>query len=518
MGAKVPQRVLVIGLDVGDGKLIHEWARQGSLPTMKSLIGEGTWGWLTTTAETLHVSAWPSLFTGTLPGRHGVYYTFQPAPGHQGARRFGPDQYGQAPFWQILGEAGKRCVVFDAPYTHPHKTFHGIQIFEWGTWAWYWKPMSTPPQIMRQLTSRCGSYPLGFEANQVGMRPLDLSDLHRRLIRGTASKAKAVRWLMAKAPWDLFLVVFGETHPAAHYFWPPVNGPAVAGSAESSHTLLQDIYEAVDRAIGQILEGVGEDITVFVISGDGAGPNYAGWHLLPEALQRLGFTLAPNRGQNTYPATLKQGKSAKDLLKTIRDHIPPDLRQAISRRLSTGWRDSLMSRWATADIDWSRTRAFCLPTDLEGCIRINLKGREPEGIVSQGTEYEQVCRELETSLQRLINPSTGRPAVQKVIRSDEALPGARRHYLPDLVVLWSDEAEIKEVRSPEIGTVSAPSPDARTGTHRPEGFVIARGANIGGDQLLGGHIIDFAPTILAQYGLPHPPHTDGRVWRDLAAS
>jgi predicted AlkP superfamily phosphohydrolase/phosphomutase len=214
------QRVLVIGLDVGDGQLIHDWSRKGLLPVFSSLIEGGMWASLNTTAETLHVSAWPSLYTGTLPGRHGVYYTFQPRPGQQNVRRFGPDQYGHPPLWRLLSEAGKRCIIFDAPYTHPQKDFSGIQIFEWGTWAWYWHPMSVPPKLLRQLTGQCGAYPVGFEANQVGLGALDLADLHQRLIRATIAKAKAVCWLMNHSPWDLLWVVFGETHPAAHYFWP----------------------------------------------------------------------------------------------------------------------------------------------------------------------------------------------------------------------------------------------------------------------------------------------------------
>src|SRR5262245_30073099 len=184
------QQVVVIGLDVGDGKLIYDWSREGFLPVLNSLIEGGTWASLKTTAETLHVSAWPSLYTGTLPGRHGVYYTFQPIPGKQDVRRFGPDQYGQPPVWQLLSEAGKRCVIFDAPYTHPQKNSGGTQIFEWGTWAWYWHPMSVPPKLLRQMTGQCGAYPVGFEANQVGLGGLDCEDLHRRLIRAASAKAK----------------------------------------------------------------------------------------------------------------------------------------------------------------------------------------------------------------------------------------------------------------------------------------------------------------------------------------
>jgi predicted AlkP superfamily phosphohydrolase/phosphomutase len=516
---KLPQRVLVIGLDVGDANLIFEWSQRGLLPVFETLISGGARGVLRTTADILHVSAWPSLYTGTLPGKHGVYYTFQPAPGQQGVQRFGPDQYGQPPVWQILSAAGKRCTIFDAPYTHPVRDFHGVQIFEWGTWAWYWHPMSEPPRLMRQMTGQCGAYPLGFEANQVGLRALDLANLHQRLIKAATAKANAVRWLMANQPWDMFWVVFGETHPAAHYLWPSAKGTADSEASETMHQKLRDVYQAIDRAIGRILEGLGEEVAVFIISGDGVGPNYAAWHLLPEVLQRLGFTAALGAGVVENQESQGSGVNRQDLVKMFRDLVPSDLRQKLSQFLPTRWRDSLMSRWTTANIDWAHTRAFCLPTDLEGCIRLNVRGREPQGIVQPGSEYEEVCHALAAALRELVNPRTGRPVVQHIVRTDTVFPGERRHYLPDLVVLWADDAEIHAVRSPKLGMVQAPSPDARTGTHRPPGFVIARGPSIPSGYLLApGHIVDFAPTILTAFGLRPPEAMDGEVWDNLWAS
>ena len=65
-------KVLVIGLELGEGRLLREWAEAGQLPTLKALLDEGTWGWLDTTASQLHVSAWPSIYTGVGPGEHGV--------------------------------------------------------------------------------------------------------------------------------------------------------------------------------------------------------------------------------------------------------------------------------------------------------------------------------------------------------------------------------------------------------------------------------------------------------------
>jgi predicted AlkP superfamily phosphohydrolase/phosphomutase len=499
-------RVLVLGMEMGDGKLIRRWCGEGHLPVLQGLLEQGTWSWLNTTADTLHVSAWPSLYTGTGPAKHGVYYTFQPHSGVQGYSRFSPGIYGEPSFWRALSERGYRCVVFDAPYTEPEGGFEGVQVFDWGTWAQYLGTSSTPKAAVKELTRHCGSYPLGLEAHDIGLVAWDPDDMEQRLTRAIAAKARAVTWMLDRQPWDFFFAVFGETHPAAHYCWP------ADGNADSDAPQLLRIYQALDKAIGEILESAGQDVSVFVVSGDGVGPNYSGWHLLPEVLEKLGYFAKVNMTGDSIPDTAASPRK-RDPVKAIRDLIPKDFRKALARRLPTKLRDKLAQRVDTADIDWSNTRAFCLPTDLEGYIRVNLRGREPEGIVEPGAEYQSVCQELVETLGGLKNPATGRNAVREVIVAEQALQGPRRDQLPDVVVCWSDEARILALESDAVGTVSGASPDGRTGTHKPPGFVLARCVS---DRTISireqAHIFDFAPTLLASFGVDKPAAMEGRVW------
>jgi predicted AlkP superfamily phosphohydrolase/phosphomutase len=106
-----PVRILVVGLDMGDGGLIRHWSRQGRLPHFAALSASGSWLSLESTARVLHTSTWPTFATGTLPGRHGVYYPYQPKPGHQLAQHIGTDQYGAPTFWQLADAHGRHCLV-----------------------------------------------------------------------------------------------------------------------------------------------------------------------------------------------------------------------------------------------------------------------------------------------------------------------------------------------------------------------------------------------------------------------
>ena len=173
---------LVVGLELGDGRLLHDVGRWPAIcRPSAALIEAGTWGWLETTADQLHVSAWPSIYTGVGPGEHGVYFTFQPAPGLQGYQRFHDGLYGRPTFWRLLDAAGRRCTVFDAPYTHPEPGFAGTQLFDWGTWAHYLAPQSTPQSMLRRSRARL---------RQLSARPRgQRSRVSRRSIRPTPRSA-----------------------------------------------------------------------------------------------------------------------------------------------------------------------------------------------------------------------------------------------------------------------------------------------------------------------------------------
>ena len=503
-------RVLVIGLELGDGRLLHDWALAGHLPRLRALRDEGAWGWLETSAEELHVSPWPSLYTGTRPGQHGVYYTFQPAPGVQGHTRFHPGLYGRPTLWQLLDRAGRAATVLDAPYTHLEEGFGGSQVIDWGSGAQYSKTQSAPAARLGELERAVGRYPLGLEAHDIGFMSVAPDEMTERILRALPVKARAAQWLMGRAPWDLSFIVFGETHPAAHYCWSPTD-------ATQPH--LSRIYQALDRAVGELVDAAGPEVTTLIVSADAIGPNHTGWHLLPEALARLGhFTSGDTPpAANDRPAPAATAGRSLDPVRLVRDLLPKDFRKSLARMLPTTLRDRLAKRVDTAAIDWPRTRAFCLPTDLEGCIRINLRGREPLGIVEPGAEYGRLCDELAASLGELADPATGRRLVERVIRVDEAFPGPRRDHLPDLVVVWSRARPIEAMGSPRIGTVAGPSPDPRPGTHAAPGFILARGPGIAaGTTIEGGHILDLAPTVLARLGVPAPAHMEGRVWRQLA--
>ena len=162
---------------------------------------------------------------------------------------------------------------------------------------------------------------------------------------------------------------------------------------------------------------------------------------------------------------------------------------------------------AASHIDWGRTQVFQLPTDRNSYLRVNLRGREPSGIVAAGKEYDALLTHIESEFCALVNVDTGRPAVEAVFKIHELCPGPRVDELPDLAILWSSDAPIASVQSPRLGRFDLRVREERTGNHRPGGFLLARGPRIRPQvRDMSGYLLQLPTTLLALHGIPRPDH------------
>jgi predicted AlkP superfamily phosphohydrolase/phosphomutase len=132
--------------------------------------------------------------------------------------------------------------------------------------------------------------------------------------------------------------------------------------------------------------------------------------------------------------------------------------------------------------NWKKTRAFSLPTDQHGWIRINLAGREACGTVPTN-EYDEICRSLENELREL-RSEAGLRLVADVIRTADSAEPALQQRLPDLVIHWADAVFASPLRLAGSKTELEFASRKFMGQHGLEGFCIApRGAGGNGDEI-----------------------------------
>lgn len=518
MQADKKNRLVVIGLDSADFYLIRKWMDEGHLPTLTSLAQRGIMQRLDSTADVGSDTVWPSFFTGTSPAKHNGFFSRRLKCGTY-RLIFEPEAtiVKREPFWMPLGRAGKRIILLDIPKTYPRRDLNAIQLVGWGNHAPGWHADSWPAEILKEVRDRFGNYPVQDCDRFVPSGFRELSRFYQTLLSGIQKKASVSRHFLTQEDWDLLITVFGEPHCAGHNFWHLMDSHHPRYDRKSSETLgnvILNVYASVDAAIGNLME-THPDATYVILSTEGMGPNYTGSFLLPEILRRLG--VASNKGMlRRWAPSRLWGPHA---IRNLRSLLPTPVRRAVEsfkhivpHKSWGSWKTRLMN----ASEDWRQSRAFCVPSDFNGAIRVNLKGREPCGLVEPGPEYDALCGELTEALSQLVNADTGRAAVSEVVRVDSIHQGEHLRNFPDVIVKWKGDAPICRLSSPRIGTVVGTNQHERSGSHRPYGFIIAAGKPIArGKQSERGTIMDLAPTLLHLMGQDAPQDMDGQVLHHL---
>jgi predicted AlkP superfamily phosphohydrolase/phosphomutase len=316
--------------------------------------------------------------------------------------------------------------------------------------------------------------------------------------------------LLDSQPWDFALVSFTATHISGHQLWRDTSLHPDIGEARSElrTEALESVYINCDHAIGSLVGAVPNHTMVMLASLHGMEANTSRCELLPEMLK---LVLSGHAGHRSDEGSLFQ------LLRAMRDLLPRDWRHKVKKRLPRSLQHWLTALWRTGGKDWSRTKAFALIPDLQGYIRINMQGRETEGLVKSGEEYDALCDQIIAGLAQFVDADTGMPVIAEAKRMNEICPGvADLSHLPDIAIKWSDIpcSAHREVTSP-YGSVPWPTPgldfDGRSGNHRPYGFFWASGDCIRqGTNVADVNIEDLAPTLYDLFGLSKPAHMHGQ--------
>jgi predicted AlkP superfamily phosphohydrolase/phosphomutase len=504
-------KVLFLGFCAGERDLILQWAEAGMMPTIRSLLARGLSGKSMSLPGFFVGSTWPSFSTGVTPAKHGVHCWEQLRPGtYDIFRCYRGENLKREPFWNTLSRAGCRVAILDVPLSSPSPNLNGIQLVEWGAHDAQYGFLTSPPSLAKEVVARFGTHP--WRGNCDARRNArEFATFRDGLIRGIATKAELTKYFLRQGGWDLFAQAFTEGHCAGHQCW-NLHDPSHPWHDEDLARFVgdpvKDVYVAIDAAMGKILAEVDEDTTVIFLAGHGMGPKYHAQFLLDQILLRLGVAIAPKVEQppQSPPAPSLVNKVASALACRWRQ-LPHGIRETLkpAHKLVRSWIDGPPAR-PKPTIDPAAGQCFMVNNNFaHGGIRVNLIGREPEGKVRPGKEFDVFCTELTRDLMDIVNVQTGKPIVQRVIRTAEMYQGEYLHHLPDLLVEWSNDAPVYTIGSKKIGEIRGEYRYCRSGEHKPGGLFIATGPSIPKGRLVRTvSILDFAPTIAASLGVQLP--------------
>ncbi|HUO83869.1 MAG TPA: alkaline phosphatase family protein [Thermoanaerobaculia bacterium] len=446
------RRVVAIGIDAGEPSLFQRWIREGELPAMQSLLERGSWHRVRSGAEIGSGSVWPTFTTETSPAAHGIYGDWEFDPQTMALRR---SQWGQIePFWRRLARRGQTCAVFDVPFAPPSGEDHIEELLDWGAHDWLGGSRTVRGDAFRAAARQVGNHPFTQRVTNVesaGDRE-GLQRLFHDCVEGVNRRGEILIRLVEQSKAGVVIAVFTEVHRAGHYLW---------SAPDAADLSLLGIARAIDQQIGRVMTKLrsGDALMVFSLHGMRGS---AGIPQLPaHLLEHDGYcTTAPLQTQEwkqragTIAAAAK--RAVPDRLKKIYYRLMPP---AVTFRLA--------QPAALANYDWRRTRAFALPSDQNGWIRLNLRGREKEGIVAPG-EYGPLLAEIGERFEHL-RDREGNRLVDRIVLPENGSPPP---LLPDLILHWTEAAERNPVELDDPPIRSHPIGTKFSGQHAAEGFLL----------------------------------------------
>ena len=515
-------KILVIGIDSATFDLIEPWVKSGELPTFHALMKSGVYGRLLSTIPPETPAAWTSLVTGKNAGKHGIFdFQIRRLPKAPKSLVTAMDRDSRT-IWNILSDAGKTCGIVTVPITYPPESVNGFIISGFLT-----PPDKTdityPPELWQEIVSKLGKCrPHSDRLNLVK------DGIIREIRAFTDEQERMVDYLFESHPVDFFMWVYMGIDPLQHVFWKymdPRHSKHTQQGKERYGNVILESYRRIDRMIGRILnKHMDENTVLFVVSDHGAG-RLEKVVFVNNWLRQIGLLhLKTNRRKGmvgtclsrlglTYNGLEGLFMSDSELMNAGVALVIPILKKALPRWLIEAMVDALpKDRLTSSDIDWSRTKAYSFG-DF-GQIDINLKGREPDGIVEPGEEYEKVRNYIVQHLRELTDPITGEKMVTEIYTNEQLYNGKYSYRGPDVFVIFRG-MEYSTVMNSDFGQAILGSP-SQSGTHRMNGIFISKGKGIKQDmELDSARIIDVAPTILHVMGSAVPEDMDGRVLKEI---
>jgi len=500
------QKVLVIGLDGVSLGLIESWAQEGELANFRKIMENGASGRLMSVIPPYTPPAWTSFMTGKNPGKHGIFGFTGKNTGIMNASYIDGKT-----LWRILSDHGKKVIVINVPMTFPVERVNGILI------SGYMAPphdiYTYPQNLKEKLRIKFPDYRVYMDTDDpLGGDEKATDSWLKELYLITKQNLEVTTYFMRNFEWDFLMTVLMGTDWISHVFWryeDPASGYSIEMAKKYKGTIPR-YYQEIDSILKKILDQIDEDTMVIIMSDHGSR-SFHQVFCLQEWLMKVGLLKIKEKDPRNVGFWLsRMGVSLEKLMTLMSAH---------RKLLGLGrwiWSTFQLDSFIASSADWSKTRAY----PAQGGIYINLKGREPHGIVEPGKDYEEVREFL---LQRLLayrDPKSGEKVFNRIFRKEEIYSGSHLDEAPDLAFVAEGPYLVSRgllVPREIVRFAKNFTPEIlQSAKHEIEGALLVMGGNVRKNmKIRNASIVDLTPTILYALGVPIPSDMDGRPLKEL---
>lgn len=496
--------LIIFGLDAGDARLIRKWTADNSLPALASILQGGSWGTLSGPEMISEHGMWVTLTSGISRAEHGYYYHRQLVPGSYGLEPVSGQKIKAKPFWHHLPKDMKIAVI-DVPDIAAPVEHAGFEISEWATHYPYHPATTQPPELLQEVRKIFG--PQVIIDEELSSDQERDRYLHALMTDRIGKKGALCRKLLERDEFDLVFIVFTESHTGGHQFWKYHLAAEAAGEQQRDDPELsiRTIYQTIDTEVGEILKVLPRRANIFAMSSVGMKSQYPASGFNESICQQLGYQL---------PAVAEAKTSGGGgLMPLLRKMMPEPVKDFLNRFVPRETQEQWISDKYRSATDWSASEAFYIPSYYTGFVRVNLKGREPAGIIDPGADYRALLERLKTDFESLHDPVSGQSAVLEVALTVD-LYGRQEppRVLPDMFIEWAENSRfVEQLTHPQAEFHQQICEFHRGSDHSRCGFIGGSGPDIASLGDIGEvDPLDLAPTFLALLGCMDTNELAGR--------
>jgi predicted AlkP superfamily phosphohydrolase/phosphomutase len=289
MPEALAKKVLLIGWDAADWKIITPLLDRGLMPTLENFVNHGVMGNLATLHPILSPMLWNSIATGKRPDKHGIHGFVEPDSQTGGVRPVSSTSRKVKAIWNILTQRGRKTHVLGWFAGHPAEPINGVSVSDLYPYPvaplekpWPLPPGAVHPESMRETFAALRMHP--EQVTEAAILPWipRAAEIDQEKDNGLQSFAKilaencsihnAATWILQNQRWDFMAVYYNAIDHFCHGFM-HFHPPRMEGIPEDKFEIYKDVvngaYRFHDMMLQTLLQLAGPDATVLLVSDHG---------------------------------------------------------------------------------------------------------------------------------------------------------------------------------------------------------------------------------------------------------
>lgn len=338
LDSKKNKKVLLIGWDAADWKIISPLLEKGKMPNLQKLISSGASGTIQTLDPPLSPMLWTSIATGKTADKHGILGFIEPDSKTSEPRPASVTSRNCKAVWNILTQEGFKTNVVGWWPSHPAEPVNGIYVSNMFTKSEKEKGLILetvyPPEMIEEMEN-CRVYPedisilelIPFVPQATRIDQNKDKHLHNlvALLANCNSIQNVAKHVLQNSDWNFSAVYFDTIDQTCHTFmkfYPPQMMGVPDEYFQLYNNVISQMYVHHDKMLGELIDLTGNETTIILLSDHGFFSDHLRPARLPNdpaspALEHSPFGILCMSGNEIKQKIIIKGSSLLDITPSI---------------------------------------------------------------------------------------------------------------------------------------------------------------------------------------------------------